>query len=181
MLGDFDIQLAGQEILSSGSLVQTETLSLESPTFEGGRSDILVNGDVTAGAAVKGTQSLVVKGSLIGSERWPCRIEVDGDVVVFGDVKYAHVTGRSIRIGADARHCRLTAQRGLEVGKDLSNARIAVGEFDSENRKIEEAKQKILQTKQEGSSLSGSYDVTKKVCTRNLARRILTLILAPEG
>ena len=150
MLGDFHIQSAAQEILSSGSLVETETLSLESPTVEGGSSNILINGNVTAGAAVRGTQSLLVKGSLIGSERWPCRIEVDGDVVVFGDVKYAHVTGRSIRIGADARHCRLTAQRGLEVGKDLSNARIEVGEFDSENRKIEEAKQKILQTKQEG-------------------------------
>lgn len=147
MLGDFDIDAAAKEILSE-RVVESEGLSQESPTLDGGNSNMLVDGNVAAGATVKGLQSLLVKGSLIGSERWPCRIEVLGDVVVMGDVKYAQVACRNLRVGAEARDCRLSARAGVEIGENLTNARIVIGEFEPERQAILELRQEIRQVEQ---------------------------------
>ena len=75
MLGDFHIQSAAQEILSSGPIIETETLSLESPTVEGGDSNILINGNVTAGAAAAHALGPRASRVLPGSDsgRWRSR------------------------------------------------------------------------------------------------------------
>jgi len=147
MLGDFDIQVAAEKILSE-RVVESEGLSLKSPTLDGDSSNILVDGNVADGATVRGLQSLLVKGSLIGSERWPCRVEVMEDVVVMGEVKYAQVACRSLRVGSEARDCRLNARMGVEIGGNLANARIVVGEFEPERQAILELRQEIRQAEQ---------------------------------
>ncbi len=149
MLGDFDIQSAAQEILSAGRIVETETLTVDSGPLDAGDSNALVSGDVTAGAVVRGRQSLLVEGSLVGEADRPCRIEVEGDVVVIGEVRHARITGRGIWIGTKARHCRLTAQQDIEIGGDLFDARIVAGELDLGKRKIEERKQNLAKAQRE--------------------------------
>jgi len=144
-LGDFDIQSASNEIVSAERLVETESLSLENPTFDGRDANIHVKGNVNSGAAIRGSGSLFIDGSLLGSERWPCRIEVDGDVVVRGDAANAVVKCGSLRIGSETTDCRINACKGMEVGSDLARSQILIGEFDAEKREIERLKQDILQ------------------------------------
>jgi len=153
MIGDFDIEKAAEEILSESSkIVESGPIDLENPTLDGGRANILVDGNIGVGAAVKGEGSLVVKGSLLGNERWPCRIDVDGDVMILGDAKHAVVNGRSIRIGANAQQVNLGGRKGVEIAKDAEDARVVVGNFEPEKRTIERLKELIAQESQDADN-----------------------------
>ena len=136
MLGDFDILAAAGEITSSEHVHQVDSLAMENGTIEIFDANLQVNGDMMPGGVVKGSRSVLVKGTLQGNERWPCHIEVDGDIVIMGDVSCAQLMGRSIFIGGQVKDCQLSGQLGIEVGGNLSQARIAVGEFDQERRQI---------------------------------------------
>ena len=116
MLGDFDIQSVAQEILTAEDLVETETIRSTTRAYDGKGSSVVVNGNITAGAVVKGTYDLLVQGWVVGEEGRPCQIEAEGDVVIEGDVRNARIKGQSIRIGGEARRCQLNSQRGVEIG-----------------------------------------------------------------
>ncbi len=146
MLEHFDIQSAAREILSAGRIVEADADTLDTGVFDAEGSNALINGNIAADAVVKGAKSLLVQGSLLGEAKRLCRIQMGGEVVVSGEVKYAQIAAHSIRIGAGAKRCRLAAQADIWVGSDLADARMVVGEFASAKRKIEKLKQKAWYT-----------------------------------
>jgi hypothetical protein len=145
MIGDFDIESAVAMILSTGKVVETETLAAEHGALIAGEAHAVIDGDAGPGATVRGEQGLLVRGSIQGLARMPCRVEVKGDVVITGRAENSNIVGRSIRIGRDARACRLTALEGVEIGDDASDLTISVGEFEEERIKVENLKARISQ------------------------------------
>jgi hypothetical protein len=149
MLGDFDIDTAAQGILHAGRLVEMGELAPGSPAFDAGDSNGLVLGDVHEGCTVRGSQALVIEGSLLGTGLRPCTVQAEGDVVIRADVQYAQITGRSIRIGGEARYCRFSAIDGVEIGADLSEARVVAGVFETRKHQLEILQQRTLQAGRE--------------------------------
>jgi len=153
MLGMADIQTAAENIRTAEKRIDTETLYLTNPTFEVGDAQGLVKGDMQAGATAKGLQSLLVESAVTGSSRWPCRIEMKGDVIVMGSVEHAQIKGRNIWIGGAAKNCQLAVQRDIEVGAELADARITCGVFDIQQDQIQRVKKHIRQAEQKKDSL----------------------------
>jgi len=163
-----DIESAAQAILSTGRIVETETLTLDDGVVDAGESHALINGDVTVGAGLKGAKSLVVQGALLGEADRLCQIEMGEDAVVLGSARYAHVVARSILIGRETRDCRLTAQADIRIGGDLADSRIVVGEFSGEKQGIEELKQRIRQLEHDRRSVEQQLRIDEKRMGRQL-------------
>jgi hypothetical protein len=141
----FNIESAGESILNGGRLVEISAEVPAGRTFDAGDANAVVAGArLPGGAGVKGRRSLLVEGSLQGEAQGRCRIEVDGDVVVTGGVAHADLTGRSIRIGGDARECRLAACNDITVCGDMADARVMAGRVEPAKRQIEALRQQVV-------------------------------------
>ena len=155
MAKDFDICTAADQIINASPLLERESMSLENGAMNAGDANVLVRRNISAGAVLKGAGALLVEGSLAGSPRWPCRVEMGGDVVVLGSVENAHLSGRHIWVGKDASHCQLMAVGNVAFGGDVADARILSGDYEAERRLIEEMKIKVSKAREEQEHLEG--------------------------
>lgn len=143
MLGSFDIQSSAGALVQSGSVFEKKDLVIEDGTVDTGLGTLVAQRDGYPGATVQGDGSLVVKGSLRGNERWPCRIEVSGDVVVVGEVVHSEIKARRIYVGTSAEQVRFYAREGIEVGQHLTASQIGLGDYELERRTMGKMRERI--------------------------------------
>ena len=160
------IKEAAREIVSSGRLIETE--SVESEAFDAGDANALVSGDVNGGANIRGKESLVVEGSLIGKPNEPCQVEFRGDVVVKGRVEHASIIGRKIQIGGEGKNCRLTAQKDIEIGSTLTNSRTLSGDFTPINNSYEKLKEHIKRKEEGREQLERELHIAERTLDKHL-------------
>ena len=136
----FDFQPAIEAIMNASDLVGTDGLLADQNRFDAGEHHGVFTGDVPQGVTLAGRRSFLVRGSLEGAEGNPCRIQVDGNVVVTGDVQHAHIRGRNISIGGQLLHSQLTSSGNIAVGSDMVHTRLLVGDYEPSSRRIGELK-----------------------------------------
>lgn len=137
MLGQFKIEDVAQDLGGAAhTFLRDELLFTEGPIdlYEG---TLIVSGDGGPGGVARGHGNLVVKGSLLGNSRMPIRIELDGDIVVMGSVSHAVLDARRVYVGTHVSDVEINTRQGLEVGGDLANARVRLGEYDLERKNID--------------------------------------------
>lgn len=97
--------------------------------FEAGDDNLIVYGPLPVGAVVRGKRSVLIQGDVAGQPDAPCRIEVRGQVVITGFVSHAHISARSIHIGASVRCSQLSGAITVEITGDVERSRIICGEY----------------------------------------------------
>ncbi len=63
--------------------------------------------NLESGTRIRSDASVIVQGWVNGSVKNRSHIVAEDDIVVDGDVHYAHLRGRTIRIGGEAKRCVL--------------------------------------------------------------------------
>ena len=69
---------------------------------------VIVMGETLA----SGSAAIEAVGGEIGQ---PCRIETEGDVLIVGEVRYAHISAQNIRVGGEVRNAALTSFEHIDV------------------------------------------------------------------
>ena len=144
-----DLREVTDTLLSGGPVIEMDTLTRDSGALGAGEETVHIRGDVMAGAVVRGAGHLVVEGSVIGRSDGLCRIDMDGEVVIFGNVRQAHIKARRICVGKGASRCGLTTDTDLQVGDDLVETIVAAGGMNNLRTQTQALKQKLARTEEE--------------------------------
>ena len=141
----FDIDADAAAILSAGDLAQSESMTPDQKVrvFDIGDRNGVIAGDILGDATVKGKGSLLVQGDVLGGHGRPCRIEVDGDVVVTGNVKYARIHSRNIHVGGEAHHLQANVVSTVKIGANLHVSQLIVGSYETRKHRTEELKHQL--------------------------------------
>jgi hypothetical protein len=137
MLGQFKIEDVSRELEQVTPIFRRDELLFTEGPLDLYEGTLMVLGDGGPGSVVRGIGNVVINGSLLGNSRMPIRIEVDGDVVVKGAVSHAVLDANTVYVGTDASDVQVNARLGFEVGGDLTDARVRVGEYDLARKKID--------------------------------------------
>ena len=157
-----DIQAAARHILQSVPVLEVDTVGPDEGVLDGGEAAVLVKGDLTAGASLRGAGSLIVEGSVMGRSNRPCQIDMGGEVVVLGSVRQAEIRAQRIRIGKQTSKCLFTTEVELEVDGDLVDARIVSGGMGSQEEKVQRLKQKLTQARKEREFIERQVKLDQK-------------------
>ena len=143
MLGQFDIDAVAGEIGQNKPTFRRDELSFTEGPVDLYAGTLIVSGDGGPGCVVRGQGNVVIKGSLLGNKRMPIRIEVDGDVVVMGEILHATIDAYRVYAGKNVSDAQVNARLGFEVGGDLGASTVRIGEYDLERKKIDHFKSKL--------------------------------------
>lgn len=172
-----DINLIAAELTRGSRLHELDEVTVERGTIELDDSCLLVDGDVLPGAVITGIGSVVVRGKVEGSERWPARIEVEGDVVIVGAASYARIQGRQVCVGGDADCCTLRGRTVVQVSETVRETSVKVGECEPERREILSLQHAI----RERESELDYEDRLLKLAQKRLSKTISTTRIALDS
>lgn len=143
MLGQFRIDDIADEIRQDEPIFRRDELSFTEGPLDLYEGTLVVLGDGGAGCVVRGQGNVIIQGGLEGNTRMPARIDVEGDVVIMGDVSNATVEANRVFVGKNISDAQINARSGLEVGGDLSASRVRVGDYDLDRKKIDHLKKRL--------------------------------------
>ena len=149
----FDIQSAIDAILESDGLVETQGLPPNKSRFDVEDNNGLFDGDGPKGVTLTGHRALLVQGSLLGASGNACRIQVEGDVIITGNVRHAQIQGGNIYIAGTIQHTRLISTKQIKIGADLVHSQLTLGDNKASQRQIEELQHAIGRALEERESL----------------------------
>ena len=109
-----------------------EAMALSDVTSERGAIDLrgqdcVVSGNAYAGGVIRGDGNVLVQGTVSGSPRSYCVIDVDGEVALEREVTCARVRGRRIVIQGDVEQSNLQSDLDVEVHGNLSDTQVSLG------------------------------------------------------
>lgn len=160
------IKDASSQILSIGRLLELESIPDEQKVIDAAESNMLVSFELPLGIRLRGEKSVVIEASVIGDEGNPQRIEMGEDVIVTGDVRFANLLGERVFVGGSVEHCQIIALKKVEVGADVSNCKIVVGEF----RKLEQTLQSLKRQTKHGEEELAGLERTLRLEGKNVYR-----------
>jgi len=140
----FDIQPVVEAIMGSTPLVATEGPPPGKKRFDAEDSNGMFIGDVSSGLTLMGQRSLLVQGSLNGTGSNPCQVEVEGDVVVTGNVGHARIHCQHLHVGGAVHHARLVTAGDIIIGADLVHTHLLVGDYEARQGRINELQQELV-------------------------------------
>lgn len=163
----FDIQPAVDAILNAGDLVKAQGLPPDKNRFDAGESAGVFAGDVPGSLILTGKHSLLVQGSLQGSSGNICRIEVTGDAVITGDVRYARISCRRLHIAGAMHHSQVNATGEVFIGSDLIGTRLLIGDYQTHKQQVEKLRQDISRLEEERSGFDWKIAQDEKKLDRS--------------
>jgi len=167
-VGDFNIESEQVSLLSTGKWFEVENLQPSRSPFHKPVSSILVCGNLQGGTQIVSDDAVIVQGWINGSKKSRCTIAAKGDVIIQGDVHYAHISARNIRIGGEAKRCVLSAAKAIEVGAEISGAKITVGNFDAEKRNLATSWQELQRLRKSNEYNKRQYSMEQKRVPRQI-------------
>ncbi len=135
-LGDFQIKEDKERLVSEGKWIEVDELPPSGEKPHRPDSNLLVGGDLPSGTRILSKSVVIVEGDMNGEEDAHCYVFAEGDVIVEGNVHHTTLKGQNIRIGGEARCCKMDAVENIEVGGEASEANFSVGNFDTEKRTL---------------------------------------------
>jgi hypothetical protein len=149
----FDIESAEKAILEEGETAECKGLMANRNTFEAGESNGLLQSDMPHGATISGERSMVVQGSLNGTQGNPCRVQVKGDLVVTGNIYHAQIRCRNLYVGGDIQHSRVIAVDDLHICGELMAAQLSTGDYSEKKSFIDNCHRDYERGQEERESL----------------------------
>ena len=133
-----DIKQAKQGVLAAGDLLEIDNLPAEKSRIDSGDRNAIFRCDIPAGIALESNGSLIVEGSVSGSDGNLCRISVEGDAFVDGSVSNTQINAATIHVGGSSAQSQLTARNEIIVCEDLLESRCTVGDYRSHKQRFDE-------------------------------------------
>ncbi len=127
----------------------------------------LIKGNITGNSTIRGPNSLLVQGSIIGTVDEPCKVKIDGDLTVSGSMLNADIRARRVHVGASVKGCSILAAGRIEIKGDTTDVKATLSTFESHQYKLEELQSVILRAKEELIDLRQAY----KQCGKQLSKR----------
>ena len=97
---------------------------------------LLVRGDLSGNAEIRGASAVVIEGNILGSRGQVCQISTEGPVVILGQVRYALIEGQAIYFNRGASASRLIANDEVHVKEDLVDAKVHIGNVETLHQEI---------------------------------------------
>ena len=138
-----EIEEAKQSVVAAGNLMEVDTLPPDKSKIDSGDRNAIFRCDIPEGITLQGSGSLIVEGSVKGTDGNSCRISVLGDALVEGSVEHSQINAATIRVGGTSRHSELVACNDIILGENLLESRCIVGDFRDQNQRIDELKRII--------------------------------------
>ena len=176
-----EIEEAKQSVVAAGNLLEIDTLPPDKSKIDSGDRNAIVRCDIPGGITLQGSGSLIVEGSVRGTDGNGCRISVLGDALVDGSVEHSQINAATIRVGGTSRHSELIACNDIMLGEHLLESRCIVGDFRDQNQRIDELKRTISnvgedlenlerQIKQQERRVGKACKTTRSPLNFNIAR-----------
>ena len=169
-IGDFDIESEKKRLLSSDKWFEVENLEPSRSAFHKPGSSLLICCNLLGGIRIVSDATVIVQGWINGSDKSRCNITAKGDVIVEGNVHYAHIEGRNIRVGGEAKRCVLSAAEAIEVGAEISGAKITVGNFEAEKRNLAICWQELQRLRKSNEYNERQYLIEQKRVPRQIGK-----------
>jgi hypothetical protein len=143
MLNHADIIDVANEVGQEKPIFRRDQLSFAEGPVDLYGGTLVVSGDAGPGGVVRGQGNVVINGSLVGNQQKPIHIEVDGDVVIRGSASHALLDGCWVYVEDEAINVQVNARLGFDVGGDLGAARVRLGDYDIERKRIDHLKKQL--------------------------------------
>ena len=152
----FNIQSAIDAVVGLGRLTEMSVSAsgAAAPVYDGEDWNVLVQRDLTDVARVKGNGAILVHGSVLGDDDAPCRIDIEGDAVICGDVRDTTICAANIYVGGEVAGSELTAAGEVRIGADMASGRITVGDYELERKNLESCRMLVEHAREQAESLS---------------------------
>ena len=150
----FDIGPAVEAIETFEGLVEAQGLPANKNVFETGEANGRFVGDLPGGSTISSQGSVVVQGSINGTKGNPCRVRVEGDLVVTGKVQYAQIRCRNLSVGADLTHAKAKISGAALICGQFTETELVLGEYEDRKLRIENLRNEIVR----GLDERESYD-----------------------
>jgi len=98
---------------------------------------LVVRGDLSGSADVRGVPAVVVEGEVRGTPSHPCTIIIDGPVVILGGVRHACIHAQAIYLDRGVSASELIADDEIHVKEDLVDVKVHIGNGETFGREIE--------------------------------------------
>jgi hypothetical protein len=165
-----EIAQAAQAILDAGRLVEFDPADATTgEALDADDASALIEGDVGAGAVIRARRSVLVRGSLCGTESDHVRLEAGAEVVVTGDISFARLQGRSVVVGGRVTNGHLSARRQVGLLGDIDSSVVVAGDVQAPKRKLEELRNGINEAEQEREIVENKLRQDEKKMDRLLA------------
>ncbi|MBT4503632.1 MAG: hypothetical protein HOC74_38225 [Gemmatimonadetes bacterium] len=139
----FDIQPAVDTILNSNVLANAE-LPPGHSSFDAGDTDALFAKNVPGGMTLVGQRSILIQGTLNGAVGNTSKIAVEGDAIITGDVRHAHISCRHLHIGGRLDHSLISAVGDITIGAELAHTHLTVGSYETRRHRIEGLRAELI-------------------------------------
>jgi len=126
-----NIEECADRILAEGKIVEVESVGKDELIVDAGDAHLLVEKALPSGIRLTGKRSVLVRGNFEGSDRYPSRIDVSGEVVVTGSVRNARLSGDRVFVGGAASGSQVKAVVSVDIGGDTQNLLITAGDFET--------------------------------------------------
>ena len=169
MSAAFDIQPKIKAILEANDLVKVRLRPDKRRTFDARQNNGLLEGNVPSGTTLKGEQTLLVQGAILGTSNAPCNISMKDDVIVTGDTAHAHIRGCNIYLVRNLQHSRLNASGNIKIGTNVISSKLTVGDFEVRRHQINELNHDLHLAKEKHAALQRQVEIEgrrmNKACT----------------
>jgi len=148
-----NVKAAAQRAMGKCNLMELDALDEHSGVLDAGTSNVVVRGDISSGAAIRGEGLLLVNGSVVGSSERPCKIDMAEGVYIVGSFRQTEVSSRRIQIGKWASKSVLSFQESLEIGGDVVDVKMVCEPQRADNRKSNAERRKLSVARKESELL----------------------------
>lgn len=133
-----DIEEAIERILADGKIVEVEEVGKDERSIDAGDAHLLAEQPLPPGIRLSGKRCVVIRGDFRGTQRSPNQVEIDGDLVVTGDIEEAQVSSNRIVVGGSVRSSQIRASLSADVAGDVVKSRLTAGDFQRSLKAIRE-------------------------------------------
>ncbi len=160
----FDMESAEKSVLAADELAECKELMASRNTFEAGDKNGVLSANMPGGTSLSGNRSMLVQGSLNGTQGNLCKIQVKGDLVITGNLYHAQISCGNLYLGGDIQYAQIIATGNITVGGEIINAQLSTGSFKDQQNHIEDLERDRGRSQEERESLDRQiYQEEKRV------------------
>ena len=148
-----EIEEAKKSVVAAGNLLEIDNLPPDQSKIDSGDRNAIFRCDIHGGITLEGSGSLIVEGSVRGTDGNRCRISMLGDAFVDGSVEHSQINAANIRVRGTSRHSELVASNDIMLGENLLESLCIVGDFRELNQRVDELKRTISNVGEDQESL----------------------------
>lgn len=175
MASIFDISAVEKDLLPDGQTLNCQGLNVNNHTFDAGDQNGHLLDEMPGGTIVNGLRSVVIDGSLNGTENNPCRIQVSGNLLVKGNVFHAHIKCGALYVDGDVQDSRVSTTGDAYIGGEFIQSQLKLGDYSDKKDLIDDRYREFAKKRDERESLDRQIRQEEKRIDRSCKSTLVPL------